>query len=316
MKKVVILEDLGISKEDLSALKAPFEEEGVIFEEYARTTDIGELISESEEADAVILANMPFPDEVINACRNLQFIDVAFTGIDHIGLKAVRERKIHVSNAAGYSNEAVSELVLGMTISMLRNLTAVQERCRTGGTKAGLVGSEIMGKTVGIIGYGRIGRRTGELFHAFGAKILANNRTRHPDIPEYVEQVDLDTLLSRSDIVVLHCPLNETTRGLITYEKLCLMKPTAYMINVARGPVIEEDSLVRALSEGIIQGVGVDVFAKEPPLEADTKILEAPNTFLTPHIAFATQESMKLRADIVFDNLRGWLTGEEKNRVV
>ena len=192
------------------------------------------------------------------------------------------------------------------------------------------MGCELAGRTVGIIGFGNIGRRTGALMHAFGnigrrtgalmhafgCKVLAQSRTIHSDFPDYAEQVSQDELLRRSDVVVLHCPLNESTRGMINYEKLSLMKPTALLVNVARGPVTNEDDLARALKEGIIAGAAVDVFTKEPPLPSDTQMLHAPNTLLTPHIAFATKESMTLRAEIVFDNLRAWLDGGQKNVIL
>ncbi len=315
MKKVAILEPLGIGAEELAALKKPFEAE-VIFSDHPRTTDPAVLAEEAKDADAVILANMPFPAEVIRKCGNLRFIDVAFTGVDHVGLDAAEEIDIRVSNASGYSNEAVAELVIGIAVSVLRKIPQTEERLRSGGTKDGLIGTEIRGKTVGIVGYGKIGSRTGELFHAFGAKILAASRTVHTGDPDYVTQVSLEELLRASDIVVLHCPLNEETRGLIGYEELSMMKPSAILINAARGPVTDEDALARALGEGLIAGAAVDVFTKEPPLPADTQMLRAPNTLLTPHIAFATKESMTLRAEIVFDNLRAWLAGEQKNRVL
>lgn len=315
MKKVVILESLGISQEELEGFKAPFKGE-VEFAEYPKTTDTTKLIEEAKDADAMIIANMPMPGEVISACDRLQFIDVAFTGVDHVGLDAAKAKGIKVSNASGYSNEAVSELVIGMVLSMLRNIPQTQERVRNGGTKDGLVGSELKGKTVGIIGFGNIGRRTGELLNAFGCKVLAQSRSWHSDYPTYVQQLSQEELLKRSDIVILHCPLNDSTRGMINYEKISLMKPTALLINVARGPVCNEDDLARALNEGVIAGAAIDVFTKEPPLPADTQMLHAKNTLLTPHIAFATAESMTLRAEIVFDNLRAWLDGDQKNVVL
>lgn len=315
MKKVVIMESLGIPQAELDAFKKPFEGE-VEFAEYPKTTDTALLIQQAKDADAMIIANMPMPNEVIAACPKLQFIDVAFTGVDHVGLEAAKAAGVKVSNASGYSNEAVAELVIGMALSMLRNVPQTQERVRSGGTKDGLVGCELKGKMVGIIGYGNIGSRSGELFHAFGCKILAHSLRMHDDYPTYVHQVGLDELLKGSDIVVLHCPLNDNTRGMINYEKLCLMKKSAILINVARGPVTNEDDLARALSEGVIAGAAVDVFTKEPPLPADTQMLAAPNTLLTPHIAFATNESMTLRAQIVFDNLRAWLDGRQQNTVL
>ncbi len=309
------MESLGIPAEELNALKAPFEAEGHIFVKYAKTTDVPVLIEEARDADAMILANMPMPAAVLSACENLKFVDIAFTGVDHVAMDVVRQRGMVASNASGYSNESVAELSIGMAIDLLRNVTAVETRCRQGMTKDGLVGSELKGKTVGIIGIGNIGRRSAELFHAFGCKILANGTRIHDDLPDYIEQVDKETLLRRSDIVVLHCPLNASTRGMIDKNMLALMKPTAYLINLARGPVVVTQDLVDALNNGVIAGAAIDVFDKEPPLPADEPLLSAKNTLLTPHIAFASHESMTLRAGIVFDNLRAFLDGNPINVV-
>lgn len=313
--KVVIMESLGVSAEEMAARKKPFEEKGIVFKEYERTTDTEKLIDEAKDAEAMILANMPMPAEVLRACPKLKFIDIAFTGVDHVGLEAAKERNIAVSNASGYSNEAVSELVLGMTLSIMRNMRAVEDRCREGGTKDGFVGCEIKGKTVGIIGLGKIGTRTAELFHAFGADILANSRTRK-EVPSYIKQISKEELLKLSDIVVLHCPLNESTRGMINAEKLGMMKKSAILINAARGPVVCSADLAQALKDGTIAAAGIDVFDKEPPLAEDEILLTAPNTLLTPHVAFATKESMSLRAEIVFDNLAAWMEGQQENIVL
>lgn len=314
--KVAIMESLGITAEELTARKKPFEDKGVVFSEFAKTTAPAQLIEEAKDADVMILANMPMPAEVIRACPNLKFIDVAFTGVDHVGLDAARERHIAVSNASGYSNEAVAELVLGMVLSLARNIRQVEDRCRAGSTKDGLVGWELKGKTVGIIGLGKIGSRTAELFQAFGSRILAQSRTYHADAPDYVKQVSQEELLRHSDIVVLHCPLNDSTRNLINAEKLALMKPTALLINVARGPVVNESDLAAALKNGVIAGAGIDVFDKEPPLDTASPILQAPNVLVTPHVAFATKESMSLRAKIVFENLANWMEGKQSNIIL
>lgn len=316
MSRIVIMESLGISDEELAMLKKPFEEAGHTFADFPRTGDIQTLIKEAEGVDAMIIANMPMPDEVIRKCSNLKFIDVAFTGVDHVGLSAAREKGIRVSNASGYSNEAVSELVLGMALNILRNIRAVEDRCRTGGTKDGLVGSELKGKTVGIVGYGKIGRRSAELFHAFGCTVLANSRTRKEDAPSWACQVSLEDLLKSSDIVVLHCPLNDSTRGLIDKDKLALMKKTAVLINAARGPVVVSADLAKALDDSTIAAAGIDVFDKEPPLPVDEPLLHCRNCLVTPHVAFATKESMSLRARIVFDNLDAWLRGSQKNVIL
>lgn len=316
MSKIVIMESLGISAEELAARKAPFEAQGHVFVDYPKTTDSAKLIEEAKDADAMILANMPMPADVLRKCDKLRFIDVAFTGVDHVGLDAAKEKNIAVSNASGYSNEAVSELVIGTTLSLARNLRSVEDRCREGKDKTGLVGWEIKGKTVGIIGLGKIGTRTAELFHAFGATVLAQSRTHHDSIAEYIEQVTQEELLRRSDIVVLHCPLNDSTRGMINAEKLAMMKPTALLVNVARGPVVVEKDLAAALENGVIAGAAIDVFDKEPPLDTASPILHAPNCLVTPHVAFATQQSMSLRAEIVFDNLAKWMEGHQINTIL
>lgn len=316
MSKIVIMESLGISDEELAARKAPFEAQGHVFVDYPKTTDPAKLIEEAKDADAMILANMPMPADVLRKCNKLKFIDVAFTGVDHVGLDAAKEKNIAVSNASGYSNEAVSELVIGTTLSLARNLRSVEDRCREGKDKTGLVGWEIKGKTVGIIGLGKIGTRTAELFHAFGATVLAQSRTHHDGIAEYIEQVTQEELLRRSDIVVLHCPLNDSTRGMINAEKLAMMKPTALLVNVARGPVVVEKDLVASLENGVIAGAAIDVFDKEPPLDTASPILHAPNCLVTPHVAFATQQSMSLRAEIVFENLAQWMDGHPINVIL
>ncbi len=314
--KIAVMESLGVSREEMEALKAPFEAQGHTFAEYSRTDDPGKLVEEAKDADVMILANMPMPDGVIRSCDRLKFIDVAFTGVDHVGLDAARERHIAVSNASGYSTEAVAELGVAMVLSLLRNIPQVEQRCREGKTKDGLVGCELRGKTAGIVGLGKIGSRSAELYHAFGCRILACSRTVHSSCPEYITQVPLDTLLRESDVVLLHCPLNDSTRGLIDAAALRKMKPSALLINLARGPVVNAQDLADALSSGVIAGAGIDVFDREPPLDPNEPLLHARNTILTPHVAFATAESMTLRAQIVFDNLRSWMEGNQKNRVL
>lgn len=316
MKEIVIMESLGISAQELAERKKPFEAQGWVFKDYPRTTDKLALVEQAKTADAMIIANMPMPGDVISACPNLKFIDVAFTGVDHVDLDAAREKGIAVSNASGYSNEAVSELVIDMVLNIARNIRAVEDRCREGKDKTGLVGWEIKGKTVGIIGLGKIGSRTAELFHAFGANVLAQSRSRHEGVADYIEQVSQEELLKRSDIVVLHCPLNDSTRGMINAEKLAMMKPSAMLVNVARGPVVVAQDLADALNNDTIAAAAVDVFDKEPPLDLSEPLLNCKNCLVTPHVAFASQQSMSLRAEIVFDNLAAWMAGEQKNVIL
>ena len=313
--KIVLTESLDIPEEELTALAAPLEKLGHSFAFYEKTNDTGTLTEEVRDADVIMLANMPMPEEVLRVCGNLKYVDIAFTGVDHVATGVLRERSIPFSNASGYSTEAVAELGIGMALSLLRNMRETEAKCRAGGTKAGLVGTELAGKTCGIVGFGHIGSRTAELLHAFRCSVLAVSRTRHENCPDYVEQTDLETLLRKSDIVFLHCPLNDSTRGLISAKQLEMMKSTAVLINLARGPVVNSRDLAEALNAGVIAAAASDVFEKEPPLDESEPLLTAKHTLLTPHIAFATAESMKLRAGIVFDNLYAFLNGEIKNRV-
>ena len=307
--KIVLLESLGIPEESLQRRVAPLLRAGHTFEAYPRSTDPDELIARCTGAQAVMLANMPPPGRVIDACDVLQFIDIAFTGVDHVDLDAARRKSVTVSNASGYSTTAVAELTVCMMLSLLRNVSAVEARCRAGRTKDGLVGCELAGKTVGIVGTGAIGLRVAALCHAFGCEVIAYSRTQRADAPDYVRYVPLDALMTLSDVVTLHCPLTEETRGMINEQRLALMKPGAILINAARGGVVDTRALADALESGRLGGAGVDVFDSEPPLCTEHPLLHTPNTLVTPHVAFATAESMELRADIVFDNLNQWLQG-------
>lgn len=313
---IVLLESLGVPEATLDAHVRPLLEMGHTFEAYSRDADINTQIARAKDADVIMIANMPLKGEVISACNKLKFIDVAFTGVDHVDLDACRAKGIKVSNASGYSNESVAELTVCMALSLLRNVPQVDARCRAGGTKDGLVGTELRGKTVGIVGVGAIGKRTAELFHAFGCTILGNKRHVSGDEPDYIQFVSLDELLTKSDVVSLHCPLNDSTRGLIGQENIAKMKQSAILINASRGPVVDSQALAEALNAKCLGGAGIDVFETEPPLATDHPLLHSRNTIVTPHIAFASAESMNIRCDIVFESLKKWLDGQQINVIL
>lgn len=313
---IVLLESLGVPDEVLNACAKPLIDAGHTFKAYPKDTDPKVQIERAKDADVIMIANMPLSGEVISACPNLKYIDVAFTGVDHVDLEAAKAKGVKVSNAAGYSNEAVSELVLCMMLALLRNVPQVEARCRAGQTKDGLVGVELMGKIVGIVGVGAIGTRTAELCHAFGCKILGNKRHVRGNEPDYIEFVSLEELLSRSDIVSLHCPLNEDSRGMINKDTIAKMKPGALLINAARGPVVDSQALADALNSGYLGGAGIDVFETEPPLDPAHPLLHSKNTIVTPHVAFASAESMEDRCKIVFDNIAQWMDGHQTNIIL
>lgn len=314
--KIVLLEPLGIPEESLNQYAEKLEGAGHEFRAYPRDTDPAVQTARAEDADVIMLANMPLSGEVIRSCKKLKYIDIAFTGVDHVEISAAKEKGIAVSNAAGYSTQAVAELTLCMMLSLLRNVPQVEERCRAGQTKDGLIGCELMGKTVGVVGTGAIGLRVAELCRAFGAAVIAYAPRPKEAAAGLVTYVPLEELLSKSDLVTLHCPLNSESRGLIGAREIALMKRTAYLVNTARGPVVDAAALADALNGGRIAGAAVDVFETEPPLGTGHPLLHSKNTIVTPHVAFATEESMEARARIVFDNLWSWMSGSQKNVIL
>ena len=313
--RIVLLESLGISAGVIAKHAQKLENMGPSFTAYEKNTDPAVQVERCRNADAVMLANMPLAEVVIDKAEHLKFIDVAFTGVDHIPMEAARKKGIAVSNASGYATQAVAELCVSFMIQLLRNVNKTEKRCRTGGTKDGLIGNLLCGKTVGIVGAGAIGKRTAALCKAFGCTVLAYNRSKITDASVVDRQVSLEELLSSADIVSLHCPLTAETKGMIGKEQLAQMKKTAFLINTARGGVVDQDALATALSDGQIAGAALDVFDKEPPLPEDYPLLHAPNTIVTPHIGFASVESLEQRADIVFENLYSWLEGRQLNAV-
>ena len=310
--KLVILEPLGIDKAKLFGMlerKLSKQVETVYYD--TRVEDVPTLIERSKDADIVVLSNFQYRKEVIEHCPQLKMICVAFTGVDHVDVDYCKERGITVCNCAGYSTVAVADLVFGLVIGLYRRIVACNTVTRESGTKNGLVGFELAGKKFGVIGTGAIGCRVAAIAQAFGCEVFAYSRTKK-ELPG-VTYTDLDTLLSCCDIVSLHVPATAQTKGLINAEKLALMKPSAILINTARGPVVDSAALAQALNEGKLAGAGIDVFEGEPPIAQDHPLLHAANTIVTPHVAFATAESMEKRAVIVFENIERWLAGKPQN---
>ena len=251
---------------------------------------------------------------MVEGASQLKLLNVAFTGVDHVALEACRAKGVTVCNAAGYSTQCVAELALGLTIACLRQLPACETAARSGGAGTPFRGREIAGRTVGIVGTGAIGTRTAQLFQAFGARVIAYSRTRRPEVERLgVTYVSLEELLQQSDIVSLNVPSNGETKGLFSRQRLAMMKPSAILINVARGAIVDNVALAEALNQGQLAGAGIDVFDQEPPLPPETPLLHAKNAVLTPHVAFATEESMLRRAEIVFHNIDAFLAGRPEN---
>ncbi|MDO4483256.1 MAG: 2-hydroxyacid dehydrogenase [Clostridia bacterium] len=315
--KIALLEPLGVAPEMIEELSAPIRVAGHEFVYYAaKTTDPEELIRRSAGCEAVMIANNPFPAQVVKACPELKLINVAFTGIDHVAQDACRVQGITICNAANYSNQTVAEMVIGLVIGLYRHLDACNKAVRTGGTSAGLMGREIAGRTVGIIGTGKIGLMTARLFQAFGAKVIAYApRPKEAALAMGIEYMSLEDVMAKSDIVSVHTPNIPSTRGLISREMIALMKKDAVLINCARGPIVDSAALADALNEDRIAGAGVDVYNVEPPIPDSEPLLHAKNTLLAPHVAFLSEEAMVRRAHIAFANMKAYLDGKPENVV-
>jgi len=310
--KFSILEPIGITDCKFRQLKLEFEALGhelIFFTD--RNEDEKELIQRAEGADVIIVSNIPITKTFLDACPDLSMISLAFTGVDHIDMETCREKNILVSNAAGFSTESVAELTIGMILSICRKIVSGDSITRFGGHRAGFLGSELNGKTIGIVGAGAIGLRVAEIAKVFNCRVIAFSRSEKSI--EGVKFVSLDTLVKEADIVSLHVPLTTDTNGLLGRKEFKKMKSSAILINTARGQVVDSTALCEALENGEIAGAAVDVYEKEPPLGKEHILFTAPNLIMLPHLAFATNESFNKRVDIVMENIRLWLSGKPRN---
>lgn len=302
--KIVFLEPLGLSveriDEECKSLRLAGHEV-IIYPDRCPEKNI----ERASDADIVVESNMPLNKEFLDACPNLKMLSIAFTGLDHIDMKECERRGIVVNNAAGYSTEAVAEETICMMIGLYRHIMENDKITRQCSGNSIAPGREIANKTVGVIGLGAIGIRTAKLAQAFGGKVIAWNRT--PKEVENVTLVDKGTLLRESDIVTLHIALNDETRNFITKKELDMMKPSAIIVNAARGAIINSSDLAEALKNGTISGAALDVYDNEPPLKNENPLLSAPNTILLPHIGFATKEAFEARLKIVVSNIERFL---------
>ncbi|PMC81998.1 NAD(P)-dependent oxidoreductase [Anaerococcus hydrogenalis] len=312
--KISLIDPLMVDNEIIEKHKKKIEGLGHEFQYFKQSAkDDDEIIERLKDSQVAIITNNKFSKKVIDN-TNLKLIDVAFTGFNHVDMAACEENDIIVENASGYSDDSVAELVIGLTIAVMRkfdqnNKNIFQDE------SFNLLGQIIKGKTVGIIGTGKIGTRVVEIFKAFGANILAFNRSEKDKVKNLgAKYVSLEELLKNSDIVSIHLPQNDETIGFIGKDQLDLMKDKAILINCARGPIVDNTYLAKLLNEDKLRA-GIDVFDMEPPLDKDYPLRNAKNVLLTNHVGFFTEEAMKIRCEIVFDNLYKFLDGKIVNRV-
>lgn len=303
--KIIAVEPIGISEERAAAIAADLALRGDEFVCYRdRMEDAATLIERMKDAEVVIVSNIKIGADILSQCPNLKMLNVAFTGLDHIDLDYCQTHGITVKNASGYATEGVAELAIGLMLDLYRRITVLDADTRKGGTRNNFLGKELRGKRVGIVGTGAIGIQTATLLQAFGCEVVAWSRTQKEDVQKMgIPYLSLEELMSTCDIISLHVPLTAETQHLISREMLTLCKPTAILINTARGNVVDIDALADLLKEGKIAGAGIDVFEKEPPLATDHPLFDAPNCILVPHVGYATREAFDDRIDIILNNL-------------
>ena len=314
--KIVFMEPLGVSQSYLDKICQPFIEGGHELEFYQDISkDPEELYRRAQSADIIVIANNPLPGGVIEGLDKLKLIDVAFTGVDHVDLQMAKAMGISVSNASGYASKAVAELSIGLTLSLYRHLNQLDQAIRLASKYPGPIqGREISGKVVGIIGTGDLGIETARLYKAFGAQLIGYNRSKKQAALDLgLTYLTLEEVMAEADIISIHLPLNDQTQGIISKEMINKMKKPAVLINVARGPIVDNHALAEALNNHQISGAGIDVYDMEPPLDEEEPLLKAKNTVLTPHIGYLTMEAMENRAQIVVDNALKFIDGQPQN---
>lgn len=313
--KIVITDGKTIAK-DISFFK-PLEEIGDLTV-YELSTD-EEIKQRITDCDIILCNKNHFNESNLKYAKNLKYIGLFATGFNNIDIGYCNLRNIIVCNAGSYSTDAVAQHTFALILNHFSKVREYANFCDEGGWQKSDVFSpfiydmnEISGKTIGIVGYGHIGRKVGELAKAFGMKVLANARTKRCE--KDVQFVDLETLVRNSDVVTVHCPLNEQSNKMFNKETFKMFKKNAYFVNTARGGVMDEDALANALNNGDIAGAAIDCLTVEP-MGKDCALIGAKNLTLTPHVAWAMEETRDRLLGIVCDNIRNYLNNTPKNVV-
>lgn len=276
------------------------------------------IIERIGNSEVIFLNKVQITEEIFAACPNLKYIGVLATGYNVIDLEAARKHNVVVTNIPAYSTDSVAQHVFALILNFT-NLVAEHNNSVQNGDwvscphfcywNAPLM--ELSGKTLGIFGYGSIGKKVAELGKAFGMKVICHTRTQKPDMPTYVSK---EELFKQSDFLSLHAPLTPETKNMINKDSLSLMKKSAYLINTARGGFVVEKDLAECLEAGVIAGYAADVVTEEPMVK-DSPLLGAKNCVITPHIAWAPLETRQRLQGIALENFKAWLNGKPTNVV-
>ncbi len=315
--KIVLLDSYTLNPGDLSWDELKTLGECTLYDRTAKE----DVIDRAAGAQIALTNKTILDRHVIDSLPDMSYIGVMATGYNVVNLERARERGIPVTNVPEYATQSVAQMVFALLLDMTQHVAHHADTVRSGRWCKNpdfcywdYPMIELDGRTMGIIGYGSIGRSVARIAHAFGMHVLVYDiREDHPEEPG-ITHTDLDTLFRESDVVSLHCPLTPETDKLINKDRLNRMKKTACLINTGRGPLVDEDHLAEALNNGIIAGAALDVLSVEPPHE-DNPLLAARNCIITPHIAWASRESRARLMAVVVDNVRAYLDGECVNVV-
>ena len=313
--KIVILDAYTVNPGDLTW--HPLDDMGELIV-YDRT--LPEQVVERCKGAEVVLTNKVVLDaEILNQLPHLSYIGVLATGYNVVDLEVASRQSITVTNIPAYSTNSVAQMVWAHILNITNNVAhyaTENSKGRWANNKDfcyyDFTHTELAGKTMGIVGLGNTGMATARIAQAFGMKVIAY--TSKTQLPEGMTKVTLDELFQESDILSLHCPLTNETKGLVNRERLNLMKPSAILINTSRGPVVNEADVADALNQGRIAAFGADVVSVEP-IEASNPLLNAKNCFLTPHIAWATKEARQRLIDICVENVKAFVQDNPQNVV-
>ncbi|MFC1541364.1 D-2-hydroxyacid dehydrogenase [Candidatus Latescibacterota bacterium] len=314
--KIVVLDGYTLNPGDLSWHELESLGSCVIYDR----TSPSEGLSRSEGAEILLTNKTVLDRAIIEKLPSLKYIGVMATGYNVVDTVAAKEHGVIVTNVPEYATNSVAQMVFSLVLELTFHVGYHTETVRSGRWTNSIDFSywdkplvELEGLTMGIIGYGRIGRAVAKLALAFGMNILVNNKQKTWDVPN-ISFVDLDMLFVGSDVVSLHCPLTPLSKEIVNAKSIALMKKTAFLINTGRGPLVNEHDLAEALNTGIIAGAGVDVLSTEPPSE-DNPLLSAKNCYITPHFAWATQAARKRLMNTLVENVKAFMRNDLMNVV-
>jgi glycerate dehydrogenase len=316
--KIVVLDGYTLNPGDLNwdGLKALGD-----FTCYDRT-EPEETVKRIADAEIVITNKTELTADILAACPRIQYIGVLATGYNVVDVKAAASKNIPVCNIPTYGTTAVAQFAFALILNIYHHVQEHSDSVHNGDwtncpdfSYWNFPLSELAGKTMGILGYGRIGQNTGKIAQAFGMKVLAFDAYQNKELEcDTMKYASLDELLENSDVISLHCPLFESTKGIINKDNISKMKDGVVIINTSRGPLIVEQDLADALNSGKVRAAGLDVVSTEP-IQSDNVLLKAKNCIITPHIAWAPLESRSRLMNIAVDNVKAFLNGDIKNKV-